>query len=87
MLTDAQGAVWTLGKPGWQGSGPAPAGMSAAEFCRNGSRLALFIFAEQARAYAQETVDALRSDGVAIFILSGDRPEKVAGAVKAAGSA
>ena len=78
MFTDAQGVVWTIGKPGWQGSAPAPAGMSAAEFCRNGTRLALFLFAEQARAYAQEVVDGLRADGVGVFILSGDRPEKVA---------
>jgi len=85
MFTDAQGVVWTIGKPGWQGSAPAPAGMSAAEFCRNGTRLALFLFAEQARAYAQEVVDGLRADGVAVFILSGDRPEKVAALLRQLG--
>jgi Cu2+-exporting ATPase len=78
MLTDAHGVVWTIGKPGWQGSATAPAGMSSAEFCRDGTRLALFLFAEQSRAYAQEVIDGLRADGVAIFILSGDQPEKVA---------
>ena len=77
-LTDHQGVVWTVGKPGWQGTAPAPTGMSAAEFCRDGSRLALFLFAEQSRAYAREVIDGLRADGVAIFILSGDQPEKVA---------
>ena len=78
MLTDTQGVRWTIGKPGWQGSAPAPAGMSAAEFCRDGTRLALFLFAEQSRAYAKEVIDGLRADGVAIFILSGDQSEKVA---------
>lgn len=77
MLTDAHGVIWTVGKPGWQGSAPAPAGMSAAEFCREGTRLALFLFAEQSRAYAKEVIEGLRADGVAIFILSGDQPEKV----------
>lgn len=85
MFTDAQGVVWTLGKPGWQGGDPAPTGMSAAEFCRDGTRLALFLFAEQARAYAQEVVDGLRADGVAVFILSGDRPEKVAALLRQLG--
>jgi Cu2+-exporting ATPase len=85
MFTDAHGVVWTLGKPGWQGSAPAPAGMSAAEFCRNGTRQALFLFAEQARAYAQEVVDGLRADGVAVFILSGDRAEKVAALLRQLG--
>ena len=77
MLTDAQGVRWTVGKPGWQGSTPAPTGMSAAEFCRDGTRLALFLFAEQSRAFAKEVIDDLRADGVAIFILSGDQSEKV----------
>ena len=78
MLTDAQGVRWTVGKPGWQGSIPAPTGMSAAEFCRDGTRLALFLFSEQSRAYAKEVIDGLRAEGVAIFILSGDQSEKVA---------
>ena len=77
MLTDAQGVTWTIGRPGWQGSLPAPAGMSAAEFCRDGVRLALFLFAEQPRAYAREVIDALRADGIAVFILSGDQQGKV----------
>ena len=85
MFTDSSGVVWTLGKPGWQGGAPASAGMSSAEFCRDGTRLALFLFAEQARAYAQEVVDGLRADGVAVFILSGDRPEKVAALLRQLG--
>lgn len=85
MLTDAQGVRWTVGKPGWQGSLPAPAGMSAAEFCRDGTRLALFLFAEQSRAYAKETIDGLRAEGVAIFLLSGDRSEKVAALLRQLG--
>jgi Cu2+-exporting ATPase len=52
--------------------------MSAAEFCRDGTRLALFLFAEQSRAYAKEVIYELRADGVAVFILSGDQSEKVA---------
>ncbi len=85
MLTDTSGVVWTLGKPGWQGGAPAPAGMSSAEFCRDGSRLALFLFAEQARPYAREVIDGLRADGVGVFILSGDRPEKVAALLRQLG--
>jgi Cu2+-exporting ATPase len=85
MLTDTSGVVWTLGKPGWQGGAPAPAGMSSAEFCRDGSRLALFLFAEQARPYASEVIDGLRAEGVGVFILSGDRPEKVAALLRQLG--
>ena len=84
-LTDPQGVRWSLGRPGWQGEEAAPAGASMAAFCRDGVRLGLFVFVEEVRAHAQETVDGLRNEGVGIFILSGDQPAKVAALLRQLG--
>lgn len=76
IFTDTKGVRWTLGKPGWQGAA-ADSATSAVEFCRNGQRLALFVFHEEARPFALEEVNRLRREGIALFILSGDHPSKV----------
>ena len=76
VFTDAQGGRWTLGKPGWQGPS-APMGNSAVEFCHDGRLLALFTFQEEARPFALEEVRRLRREGIALFVLSGDQPDKV----------
>jgi Cu2+-exporting ATPase len=47
-------------------------------FTRDGEPLAAFRFGEEARADAREEIAALRADGRAVFILSGDRAAKVA---------
>jgi Cu2+-exporting ATPase len=77
-LTDASGAVWSLGKPGWKGTAEIAEG-AVTEFSLNGNRLALFRFAEEPRPHAAEEIAGLRRRGLAIFILSGDQPAKVTG--------
>ena len=47
------------------------------EFCRDGNVLARFRFVESVRADARIEVAALRASGREVFILSGDRREKV----------
>jgi P-type Cu2+ transporter len=80
---------WSLGRPGWRSaSGEKNAtetmadpagGMNAhdAEFARDGFVLARFRFADMARADAREELSALTRRGLEVFILSGDRGEKV----------
>ncbi len=75
---------WSLGRPGWR----APAecnvirytvsGENDAVFARDGVVLARFAFADTARPGAAAELAALAARGFGIFILSGDRPEKVA---------
>ncbi|RXK56914.1 HAD family hydrolase [Oleiharenicola lentus] len=74
--------VWSLGRPGWaqnRGEGtPAPEGTHDTEFACDGVVLARFAFADSVRPDAVEEITALRCEGFKVFILSGDRPEKVA---------
>lgn len=76
-LRTLAGVTWTLGRPEADGD-PAPAGTSATDFRREGRLIARFTFAEELRAQAREEVDRLRRDGIEVFLLSGDRPAKVA---------
>ncbi|MBI5689336.1 MAG: HAD family hydrolase [Verrucomicrobia bacterium] len=77
---------WSLGRPGWRGPGLAeplvPGGGSAgvhdAELVRAGQVVARFRFVDSARPDARSELPRLRARGLAIGILSGDRPEKVA---------
>lgn len=64
---------WLLGRSGW--AGPAEGDCI---FSRNGRVLGAFCFAESVRADAAREVRALRAQGYEVFILSGDREEKVA---------
>lgn len=65
--------VWRLGRSGW-------AGVAEGDclFSRNGRVLAAFCFEESVRPDAAEEIRTLQGRGCEIFILSGDRPEKVA---------
>jgi Cu2+-exporting ATPase len=67
-------STWRLGRPEWSGSESA----SECSFTRDGETLASFRFGEEARADAVEEVRALEASGRRVFILSGDRREKVA---------
>jgi Cu2+-exporting ATPase len=82
---DSTGIRWTLGRPDWHrpASGPAPGAQT--EFCRNGEQLALFSFQEEPRPNAAEEIAALRAQGLKVFVLSGDRPAKVAALLQAVG--
>jgi len=76
---------WSLGRIGWR-TFAAPVEVSAASespekhdtvFARDGEVLARFRFVDTARPDARAELAALRAKGFAIFILSGDRHEKV----------
>lgn len=71
--------TWALGRPGWQTSALAdtPPAAHDTEFTHDGRILARFHFADTLRPGARAELDALRALGYDIFILSGDRPEKV----------
>ncbi|EDY19082.1 Haloacid dehalogenase domain protein hydrolase [Chthoniobacter flavus Ellin428] len=64
---------WLLGRSGW--AGPAEGDCI---FSRNGRVLAAFSFEENVRADAGREIAVLRAQGYDVFILSGDRREKVA---------
>jgi len=80
MALETSGGRWTLGRPGWAASDPrvGKAGEADTEFALNGVILARFVFADTLRPGAAAEVAALRADGFAVHILSGDRSEKVA---------
>lgn len=71
-FTDAGGREWQLGKPGWVVK-------SAADcvFTRDGQLVVELNFQEGFRPKAREELAALRAGGAEIFVLSGDRAEKV----------
>ncbi|PTX95534.1 heavy metal translocating P-type ATPase metal-binding domain-containing protein [Opitutus sp. ER46] len=72
---------WSLGRPGWR----APAGVDAAAqegavdtvLARDGTRVASFHFADRPRADAVREIEALQARGLPVYMLSGDREEKV----------
>lgn len=82
----AETGVWTLGRAGWRGRPGVECqlivdidgGAAGAEFCRDGRVLARFRFTETVRADARAEIAALRAEGREVYILSGDRREKVA---------
>jgi Cu2+-exporting ATPase len=93
LQTDA--SRWSLGRPGWRG-GRGDAGDSSdstaaegsdAEFARDGVVLACFCFSDSVRSGAREEIAALQNQGLATYILSGDRKEKVAAMATALGIA
>lgn len=84
------GALWTLGRPGWRGGRPGIVTTSEdsgydSEFACDGVVLARFRFTDAARPGAREELAALRRAGLEVFILSGDRPAKVAAMATALG--
>jgi Cu2+-exporting ATPase len=71
--------IWALGRPGFAGTDEAPeARDSDACFSHNGRILARLHFVETARSDARAEIAALRAESREVYILSGDRPEKVA---------
>ena len=70
-LTDARGVAWELRRPAATDSGDVM-------FTRNGEITAAFSFSEQLRGDAPAEVEKLRRRELEIFLLSGDREEKVA---------
>ena len=88
VTLQADGVRWSLGRPGWGGGG-SPAGRDTAgeghdtEFAADGVVLARFRFVDSVRADAVEELAALQREGFDTYILSGDRPEKVAAMAEA----
>ena len=76
---------WSLGRPGWRGfpaseknaAVAAATDVGDAVFACGGRVLARFHFTDTARSDARVEVGAMARRGLAIFILSGDRREKV----------
>lgn len=68
------GALWRLGRPSWSGSDSD----ADTVFSRDGEPLASFQFGEVPRADATAELDTLKEAGAEVFILSGDRQNKVA---------
>ena len=81
VLTTATGC-WSLGKAGWDGQHPNTAatatGAAGSELRHAGELVAAFRFSESLRPGALETWHALERGGLALHILSGDHPAKVA---------
>ena len=71
---DAQGQRWRLGSAAWLGTGE-PCDLA---FGIKGHALATFAFDEALRSDAASTVHALRTEGLAVTLLSGDSPQRVA---------
>ena len=71
--------TWSLGRPGWRGSYPPALVLEShdTEFALNGKVLASFRFEDAVRPGAREEIAALQATGRAVYILSGDRREKV----------
>ncbi len=83
-------AGWSLGRPGWRATTvasrisnetngrPAPGAARAdAVLVHDGAVVAQFHFADQARPDAAREIASLQRQGLRVFILSGDRSEKV----------
>ena len=64
---------WTLGRAGWAGDEAD----GATSLCRDGQRVAGFLFRDSLRPDAEQTIDWLRRHAYQLWILSGDSPEKV----------
>lgn len=82
-LRDADGTVWQLGKPSWISA--APEENADVLFSRNGVVLARFSLREAVRPDAAVVVAALEKTQHPVYLLSGDRSEKVASMLHALG--
>ena len=78
---------WTLGRPEFGDPRAGVARPQAGESCfvHDGRVLAEFRFAESARSDARAEIAVLQREGRAVYILSGDRPAKVAALAAALG--
>lgn len=86
VLTTAAGR-WSLGKAGWSGAGlpDSSAATAGSELRLDGKPLAAFRFSEALRPGVRPMLRRLERRGLALHILSGDHPEKVAAMAKALG--
>lgn len=66
--------AWSLGRPGWRDD---RAGSGGTVFARDGEVMARFQFADTARPDARGEIEGLRRSGREVFVLSGDRRDKV----------
>jgi P-type Cu2+ transporter len=71
---------WSLGRAGWRDrhSHPAPEDTGGTVLARDGNVAAIFHFADRPRSDARQEIALLQRNGLQVFILSGDRAEKVA---------
>ncbi|MBK8478260.1 MAG: HAD-IC family P-type ATPase [Opitutaceae bacterium] len=92
----APDGVWSLGRPGFGGAADRtdptdltdrtePPRAADAEYAHDGRILARLHFAEAARSDARAEITALQREGREVFILSGDRVEKVTAMAAALG--
>ena len=87
VLTSASGR-WSLGKSGWDGQDPVAATTATgagSELRRDGTLVAAFQFSESLRPGVLETLRLLERRHLALHILSGDHPAKVAAMATALG--
>ncbi len=73
---ELEGHRYRLGRAEWALAADA-ADAGGTVLSRDGALVARFAFAETLRPQARTAVDVLRGDGLAIVLLSGDRPEAV----------
>ncbi|HVK90305.1 MAG TPA: heavy metal translocating P-type ATPase [Mycoplana sp.] len=74
---ELEGRRYRLGRAEWALAGAGATQESGTVLSRDGGFIARFAFAETLRPQARAAVDALRAEGLAIVLLSGDRPEAV----------
>lgn len=75
-ILDARGCVWSLGRPSWLPDG-AGAEKGDAVFACDGKVLARFEFEDALRPETMRACHVLKEGGCSLFLLSGDRKEKV----------
>jgi Cu2+-exporting ATPase len=76
-FTDAHGARWSLGRPDWLAPAPPTNSRTDAVFACDGIPLAALRFRDAVRPDAVSQAAFLQKSGFSLFLLSGDRPEKV----------
>jgi Cu2+-exporting ATPase len=84
---EADTGTWSLGRPGWRGGkNPLIDDLPTdTEFVCDGVVLARFAFADEVRVDAAAEIAALQARGLATYILSGDRQQKVTVMARALG--
>ena len=87
VALDTPAGRWSLGKAGWSGAGvtATAATMAGSELRLDGALVAAFHFTEALRPGVVEMLRHLERRGLALYILSGDHPEKVAAMALALG--
>lgn len=72
------GEVWRLGRKSWAVEREPAAGDGGTVFTKTGTPLAWLGFREQIRPHAIRQVRRMQERGLAVHLLSGDQPERVA---------